>query len=149
MGTHGDHGANNADIILPSAAYTEKDAIYINTEGRLQFANKANFPPNEAREDWKIVRQISEILSLKWSIVDIEDVRSQIKMKFPHLFEIHGNSSNDYKVLLANIPKNIEFIDNSISRIIHDFYINNTISRFSKTMAECSRTRQALKKRAS
>jgi len=149
VGTHGDHGANNADIILPSAAYTEKDAIYINTEGRLQFANKANFPPNEAREDWKIVRQISEILSLKWSIIDIEDVRSQIKMKFPHLFEIHGNSSNDYKVLLANIPKNIEFIDNSISRIIHDFYINNTISRFSKTMAECSRARQALKKRAS
>ena len=59
IGTHGDTGASAADIILPSAAYTEKDAIYINTEGRVKYGNKASFPPGEAKEDWKILNQLS------------------------------------------------------------------------------------------
>ena len=67
MGTHGDRGANAADFILPAAAYTEKDAIFINTEGRVQYANKASFL-HEAREDWKIINQFSEVLELKWSL---------------------------------------------------------------------------------
>ena len=78
MGTHGDKGASKADIILPSAAYTEKDGIYINTEGRPQFANKASFPPGEAKEDWKIINQISELMSLNWSFIEQGDVRRAI-----------------------------------------------------------------------
>ena len=62
IGTHGDRGANAAQLILPSAAYTEKDSIYINTEGRVQFANKASFPPGDAKEDWKIINQLSELM---------------------------------------------------------------------------------------
>ena len=64
IGTHGDKGANKADIILPSAAYTEKDGIYINTEGRLQYAFKASFPPGNAKEDWKIINELSNLLDL-------------------------------------------------------------------------------------
>jgi NADH-quinone oxidoreductase subunit G len=148
IGTHGDCGANNADIILPAAAYTEKDAIYINTEGRLQYANKANFPPNEAREDWKIVNQISEILSLEWGIITLGDVRDLIKKEFSLLFEGSNNSVMEYCKLLANKPKDLSFNESLISPIIKDFYISNTISRFSKTMSECSRARQELRRRA-
>ena len=85
MGTHGDKGASKADIILPSAAYTEKDGIYINTEGRPQYANKASFPPGDAKEDWKIINQISELMSLNWSFIEQGDVRSAIFADYPHL----------------------------------------------------------------
>ena len=146
IGTHGDSGANNANIILPAAAYTEKDAIYINTEGRLQYANKANFPPNESREDWKIVNQISEVLNLGWNIISLDDVRSQICQKFPLLFE---DVKSVYSQLLVNRPEEFIFKNSEISPIIKDFYINNTISRFSKTMSECSRARQELRKSVS
>ena len=71
IGTHGDKGANKADIILPSAAYTEKDGIYINTEGRLQYAFKASFPPGNAKEDWKIINELSNLLDLNWDIIDL------------------------------------------------------------------------------
>tara|TARA_B100000929_G_scaffold96277_1_gene75525 strand:+ start:4494 stop:6548 length:2055 start_codon:yes stop_codon:yes gene_type:complete len=148
IGTHGDCGANSANIVLPAAAYTEKDAIYINTEGRLQYANKANFPPNEAREDWKIVNQISEILSLGWGIINLSDLRELIKKDFSKLFEESNDGANKYSKLLANTPKERSFNEGTISPIIKDYYINNTISRFSKTMSECSRARQELRKRA-
>ena len=61
IGTHGDNGAHRADVILPGAAYTEKSAIYVNTEGRVQIAGRASFPPGEAREDWAIIRALSEV----------------------------------------------------------------------------------------
>ena len=62
IGTHGDRGAHRADVILPGAAYTEKSGIYVNTEGRVQMANRAAFPPGEAREDWAIIRALSDVL---------------------------------------------------------------------------------------
>ncbi len=65
IGTHGDRGAHRADVILPGAAYTEKSGIYVNTEGRAQIANRAAFPPGEAREDWAIVRALSDVLGKK------------------------------------------------------------------------------------
>ena len=65
IGTHGDRGAHRADVILPGAAYTEKSGIYVNTEGRVQIANRAAFPPGEAREDWAIVRALSDVLGKK------------------------------------------------------------------------------------
>ena len=65
IGTHGDRGAHRADVILPGAAYTEKSGIYVNTEGRVQMANRAAFPPGEAREDWAIIRALSEALGKK------------------------------------------------------------------------------------
>ena len=65
IGTHGDHGAHRADVILPAAAYPEKSAIYVNTEGRVQMANRAAFPPGDAREDWAILRALSDALGHK------------------------------------------------------------------------------------
>ncbi len=65
IGTHGDRGAHRADVILPGAAYTEKSGIYVNTEGRAQIANRAAFPPGEAREDWAIIRALSDVLGKK------------------------------------------------------------------------------------
>src|SRR5207244_8891018 len=62
IGTHGDRGANRADVILPGAAYTEKSGIYVNTEGRVQMAARASFPPGDAREDWAILRALSDQL---------------------------------------------------------------------------------------
>src|SRR6185295_4603609 len=61
IGTHGDRGAHRADVILPGAAWTEKSGIYVNTEGRVQMANRAAFPPGDAREDWAIIRALSEV----------------------------------------------------------------------------------------
>jgi NADH dehydrogenase/NADH:ubiquinone oxidoreductase subunit G len=105
MGTHGDKGASKADIILPSAAYTEKDGIYINTEGRPQFANKASFPPGEAKEDWKIINQISELMSLNWSFIEQGDVRAAIFEDYPHLNENFNDQINEYIKLLENKSK--------------------------------------------
>ena len=65
IGTHGDKGAHRADVILPGAAYTEKSGIYVNTEGRVQMANRAGFPPGDAREDWSIIRALSDHLGKK------------------------------------------------------------------------------------
>ena len=61
IGTHGDHGAQRADVILPGAAYTEKSGIYVNTEGRVQMTGRAAFPPGDAREDWAILRALSDV----------------------------------------------------------------------------------------
>ena len=65
VGTHGDKGAHRADVILPGAAYTEKSGIFVNTEGRAQMANRAGFPPGDAREDWAIIRALSELVGKK------------------------------------------------------------------------------------
>ena len=65
IGTHGDSGAHRADVILPGAAYPEKSGIYVNTEGRVQMANRASFPPGDAREDWAILRALSDVLGHK------------------------------------------------------------------------------------
>ena len=62
VGTHGDAGAHRADVILPSAAYTEKSGTYVNTEGRVQLAERAVFPPGDAKEDWAILRALSAVL---------------------------------------------------------------------------------------
>lgn len=144
MGTHGDRGASNADIILPSAAYTEKDGIYINTEGRLQYAYQASFPPNEAKSDWKIINQISEMFNLNWGIVTLDDVRKQIKNQYPNLFD-HVSACRPYKRLLANKSTKIVFEKKEIDSMIKDFYLTDSISRLSKTMAECSQIRKELR----
>ncbi len=105
IGTHGDRGANAAQLILPSAAYTEKDSIYINTEGRVQFANKASFPPGDAKEDWKIINQLSELMKLDWSFISQTDVRDAIFSDLPHLTEDFNELSNGFIKILDNKTK--------------------------------------------
>ena len=85
VGTHGDRGAHRADVILPGAAYTEKAGLYVNTEGRVQIANRAAFPPGEAREDWAIFRALSETLGRKLPYDSLAQLRQAIFKAVPHL----------------------------------------------------------------
>ncbi|MFW2437326.1 MAG: NADH-quinone oxidoreductase subunit NuoG, partial [Parvibaculales bacterium] len=85
IGSHGDRGAHRADVILPSAAYTEKQAIYVNTEGRPQMTERAAFPPGEAREDWKIFRALSDHLAVTLDFDTVEALRVKMFAVAPHL----------------------------------------------------------------
>ena len=88
IGTHGDRGAHRADVILPGAAYTEKSGIYVNTEGRVQMANRAAFPPGEAREDWAIIRALSDVLGKKLPYDSLAALRQAMFKAVPHLMRI-------------------------------------------------------------
>ena len=88
IGTHGDRGAHRADVILPGAAYTEKSGIYVNTEGRVQMANRAAFPPGEAREDWAIIRALSEALGKKLGYDSLAALRQALFKAVPHLMRV-------------------------------------------------------------
>ena len=120
IGTHGDNGASAADIILPSAAYTEKDAIYINTEGRVQYANKASFPPGEAKEDWKILNQLSELMSLNWSLIDIEDVRNWLFSSYDFLDVSFSERDFRFVKLLENKAKDDNEFEQKDTRTIKE-----------------------------
>ncbi len=85
QGTHGDRGAHRADVILPGAAYTEKSATYVNTEGRVQLANRAAFPPGEAREDWAILRALSDVLGHRLPYDLLAQLRAALYAVHPHL----------------------------------------------------------------
>src|ERR1700753_618542 len=88
VGTHGDRGAHRADVILPGAAYTEKQGIYVNTEGRVQMPNRAAFPPGDAREDWAIIRALSDVLGKKLPFDSLTALRQAIFKATPHLMRI-------------------------------------------------------------
>jgi len=143
IGTHGDAGAHRADVILPGAAYTEKSGLFVNTEGRVQIANRASFPPGEAREDWAIIRALSEVLAKKLPYDSLAALRQAIFKALPHLMRIDqiapGNAA-DLKAL-ASKGGNLEKMPFKASVI--DFYQTNPIARASAVMAECSRLASA------
>jgi NADH dehydrogenase/NADH:ubiquinone oxidoreductase subunit G len=85
QGSHGDKGAHRADVILPGAAYTEKDGTYVNTEGRTQMAARAVFPPGEAREDWTILRALSAVLGKPLPFDTTQQLRAKMYAAHPHL----------------------------------------------------------------
>src|SRR5205085_8486769 len=85
IGTHGDAGAHRADVILPGAAYPEKSGIYVNTEGGVQMAGRASFPPGEAREDWAILRALSDVLGRKLAYDSLTQLRQALFKAHPHL----------------------------------------------------------------
>ena len=139
IGTHGDRGAHRADIILPGAAYTEKSGIFVNTEGRAQMANRAGFPPGQAREDWAIVRALSEALGRKLPYDSLQALRQAIFKAAPHLMRIDGiepGKASDINAL-AGGGGNVE--KSPFKSSVEDFYLTNPIARASAVMAECSR----------
>ncbi len=139
IGTHGDAGAHRADVILPGAAYTEKSAIYVNTEGRVQIAGRASFPPGEAREDWAIIRALSEALGKKLPWDSQTALRQAIFKATPHLMrvdQIEAGKADDIKAL-AGKGGNVE--KTPFKAAVEDFYLTNPIARASAVMAECSR----------
>ncbi len=88
LGTHGDAGAHRADVILPGAAYSEKSATYVNTEGRVQITARAAFPPGEAREDWAILRALSEALGAKLPFDTLFELRRRLYHEHPHFMRV-------------------------------------------------------------
>jgi NADH-quinone oxidoreductase subunit G len=139
IGTHGDRGAHRADVILPGAAYTEKSGIYVNTEGRVQIANRAAFPPGEAREDWAIIRALSDVLGKKLPYDSLGALRQALFRIIPHLMRvdrIETGNADDIKTL-AGRGGSVEKAPFKTS--VEDFYLTNPIARASAVMAECSR----------
>ncbi len=142
QGTHGDAGAHRADVILPGSAYTEKDGLYVNFEGRVQRTRRATFAPGEAKEDWAILRALSDVLGRRLPYDDRDALRRTIAAQVPHLSEPG--------VLLPRPPADSAIwgaigtlgpTDESqpFTSPIADFYLTNPIARASETMAECSR----------
>ncbi|MDQ0468897.1 NADH-quinone oxidoreductase subunit NuoG [Labrys wisconsinensis] len=138
QGTHGDKGAHRADVILPGAAYTEKSGTYVNTEGRVQFANRAAFPPGDAREDWAILRALSDALSARLPYDSLGALRAALYAAVPHLAAIDAVAPADAAAIpalagLGGAPDKAGFVST-----IPDFYLTNPIARASAVMAECS-----------
>ena len=134
QGHHGDAGAHRADVILPSAAYAEQPGLYVNMEGRPQMASSATFPPGEAKEDWAIVRALSERLGEPLPFDTIEQVRAQIFEAHPHLAQIDAIQRADWQAAPIG-----DLGDAPLRGTVRDFYLTNPIARASATMAECAR----------
>jgi len=138
QGTHGDAGAHRADVILPGAAYTEKSVTYVNTEGRPQMTERAVFPPGDAREDWAILRALSDTLSatLPWN--NLSELRAAMYKIAPHLARLDQLTPAD-PALLADLTRiEGQMTSAPFRSSIKDFYLTNPIARASRTMAECS-----------
>jgi NADH-quinone oxidoreductase subunit G len=138
IGTHGDRGAHRADVILPGAAYTEKSGLYVNTEGRVQMAARAGFPPGDAREDWAILRALSDQLGQKLPYDSLSQLRAALFKAYPHLARVDviapGNPADIEKLSgRGGTPDKAPF-----RSPIVDFYLTNPIARASAIMGECS-----------
>ena len=138
IGTHGDRGAHRADVILPGAAYPEKSGIYVNTEGRVQMAERAAFPPGDAREDWAILRALSAVLDKTLPFDSLAGLRRALYAAHPHMMRIGeiapGNAADIGKLAkLGGSPDKAAF-----KPAVADFYLTNAIARASAVMAECS-----------
>lgn len=133
QGSHGDAGAHAADVILPGAAYTEKSATWINTEGRIQISDFAVHPPGEAREDWKIFRALSAVLGHKLPYDHLDELRSRMREIVEDIDMVDvprpGTLSD---------PAGGDIGDAPFASPVGDFYMTNPIARASETMAECS-----------
>jgi NADH-quinone oxidoreductase subunit G len=138
LGTHGDRGAHRADVILPGAAYPEKSGIYVNTEGRVQMAGRAAFPPGEAREDWAILRALSDVIGHKLSYDSLGALRRALFRAYPHLQRLDQIAGADPAAIgrLAALGGSVDKAPFSLP--IEDFYFTNPIARASAVMAECS-----------
>jgi NADH dehydrogenase (ubiquinone) Fe-S protein 1 len=142
QGHHGDQGAAFADVILPGTAYTEKSGTFINTEGRTQSTRAAVPPPNGAREDWQIIRALSEVLGKPLPYDDIDQLRTRMRQVSPTLVSTNVLNPVSQPLFslgldfLSNYPESKDSSEYQLA--IKDFYLTNSISRASSTMAKCS-----------
>ncbi|HKQ95403.1 MAG TPA: NADH-quinone oxidoreductase subunit NuoG [Aestuariivirgaceae bacterium] len=141
QGSHGDHGAHRADVILPGAAYTEKTGTYVNTEGRPQAARRANFPPGEARDDWAILRALSEVLGAKLPFDSFTELRARMYQAVPHLARIGSRIDGDPARLAELESATGRPSEEPFANIVTDFHRTNPIARASRTMAKMSELR--------
>jgi len=136
QGHHGDRGAHRADVILPGAAYTEKNGLYVNTEGRVQMARMAAFPLGEAREDWKILRALGEQLGVKLPYDNLSQVRKRLAEASPVFRSVEALVAAEWGPFGRTGA-----IDNApFEPVIENYYMTDPISRASATMAKCTET---------
>jgi NADH-quinone oxidoreductase subunit G len=139
IGTHGDSGAHRADVILPGAAYTEKSGIYVNTEGRVQMVNRAAFPPGDAREDWAVIRALSDVVGKKLPYDSLSALRQAIFKATPHLMRVDQIESGNADAIKTLAGKGGSVEKTPFRSPVGDYYLTNPIARASAVMAECSR----------
>nr|CAH8822808.1 unnamed protein product [Trichobilharzia regenti] len=156
IGHHGDAGATMADIVLPASAYTEKDSIYANTEGRAQQTRLAVVPPGIGREDWKIFRAISEVTGVTLPYDNLNQIRNRIREIAPGLLNFNTIQSPSKEV--QTVSDNLAKISSSSSQLntkepiklslltLKDYFITDCISRASQTMAKCVKAVQEYEK---
>ncbi len=137
QGSHGDRGAEIADIILPGSAYTEQDGYFTNLEGKMQKAYKASYPPGEAKEDWQIINELAEVMNSRKLFNDKEELESSMfnYLKLQQEKQITENKEQ-------KIP---DFQNEKLNIQIKDYYFSNTIARSSKTMIECNNSKVNIK----
>jgi NADH-quinone oxidoreductase subunit G len=134
QGHHGDRGARRADVVLPGVAYTEKEGTYVNTEGRVQLGHRAVFPPGEAREDWKILRALSDSVGRPLPFDSLRELRRRMWNAHPSLAE----SDAVRRARWAAFGEDGPVAPGPFEYPIDDFYRTDPISRASETMARCS-----------
>ena len=138
QGSHGDRGAHNADIIFPAAAYTEESGLFVNTEGRPQLCNRANFAPGEAKENWAIIRALSSELGNSLPFNNLAQLRKMLTSLHPNLGCVDEVPVNDWKLIQGG-----RLLAKNFKNKIRDFYLTNPIARASSVMAELSANAKA------
>ncbi len=133
QGSHGDRGAHRADVILPAAAYTEENGLFVNTEGRPQLAMRAGFAPGQAKENWAILRALSAELDATLPYDNLAQLRTAMIAAAPQLAQIDVVAENDWQPVEAGQMGSGDFVN-----VVKDFYLTNPIARASKLMAELS-----------
>ena len=134
QGTHGGENASLADVVLPGAAFTEKEGIFVNLEGRPQLANKASYPPGNAKEDWKIIKALSDVFNKPLNFNSLEELREQMFDKYPILKDLDCLPTINYKDIKI---EEVDKIEQNIKLQDFKYYKSNIIARQSITMHEC------------
>jgi NADH-quinone oxidoreductase subunit G len=142
IGTHGDAGAHIADIILPGAAYAEKNATWVNTEGRVQYGRRAAYPKGDAREDWSILRALSAVMGKTLPYDSLAALRAKMIADHPTFGAVDyapgGADAGAFDPAAVGAEGTLSAV--SFQTSVRDFYLTNPVARASRTMAECSRT---------
>ena len=138
LGSHGDKGAEAADIILPGAAYTEQSGHYTNLEGKIQKSFKASYPPGEAKEDWQIINELAELMNNRTLFNDKEELQSS-------MFNYLNIKKEKQKTSYTNNKTHSNFINEFLEVKFKDYYFSNVIARSSKTMLDCNNAKQEIK----
>ena len=136
QGSHGDKGAEIADIILPGSAYTEQDGYFTNLEGKLQKAYKASYPPGDAKEDWQIINELAELMNNRKLFNDKDELESSM---FNYL-NLQKEKQKNTDVNNTEFDEN-KFTNETLKIDVKDYYFSNVIARSSKTMVECNNSK--------
>ncbi|MDC1045331.1 NADH-quinone oxidoreductase subunit NuoG [Candidatus Pelagibacter sp.] len=140
QGSHGDKGAEIADIILPGSAYTEQDGYFTNLEGKIQKAYKASYPPGDAKEDWQIINELAELMNNRKLFNDKDELESSMLNYLNLEKEKQINVGEENTKTDEN-----EFKSETLNIVVKDYYFSNVIARSSKTMVDCNNSKLNLK----